>query len=63
MWLRRWSDEVTDVAVSSSVSGHGQTVQDWDRRGLQLLRRVREELGPDYEVGYFKDGEVDWGAR
>jgi hypothetical protein len=70
--LQRWSDDWTDAMLA----GEGPTSPDWkpppdddratwDRRGRDLLAKVRTEVGNAYEVGYFNEQtrEVEWPER
>jgi hypothetical protein len=67
--LQAWSDQWTAAMFADggpTVPGwtppRGDTFRPWDEKGRQLLRRVREELGPNFIVGYFneKTEEIEW---
>ncbi len=67
--LQAWSDEWTDARWREKGPDDAATPDpspehfaDWDARGRVLAARLREQLGPDFDVGYFDEdtGEVEW---
>jgi hypothetical protein len=67
--LKDWSDDRTDAMwdergpdAAGWQPSSDASFAAWDARGRALLARVREELGPAVEVGYFDErtGKVEW---
>jgi hypothetical protein len=54
----KWGTDGPETAEPPST----EVFEEWDTRGRALLRRLRNELGSQAEIGYFNEatGEVEW---
>lgn len=61
--LQAWSDEMSNARHPPTYEAPGaEWMEQWDRRGRELLERFRHELGPGFQVGYYSEAteKVDW---
>jgi hypothetical protein len=67
--LQAWSDQWTEAMWGDHgpdqpgwESPSDEMFAAWDHRGRELLERVREELGPQFTVGYRNERthQVEW---
>jgi hypothetical protein len=59
--LRAWA-QWYDTLLHRDFEWPAEEERAWTQESRRLWRVVADELGPDYEVGYYDDDGVSWGG-